>query len=221
VTQVAPAIDNYAAIDAVFAPATPIEDTPTGESITQVVPSLLAVTEPGPKIIVLATDGEPDSCALPDPSTTAESDMTKAVAVQAARDAYTAGVQTFVIFVGTDAVSEQHLQDLANAGVGYPVGGAMNAPFYRALDSMQLVAAFDTIIGGVRTCTFDLDGTISNPSAAGMGTVTLDGMTLVFGTDWQLVDPDTIEVLGAACQTLLGGGTHDLQASFPCDVYIP
>src|SRR5262249_11706297 len=63
--QVNVAIGNYAAIKAAFDAAQPIGDTPTGESISAVTNELAAVTTQGPKVIVLATDGEPDTCAYP------------------------------------------------------------------------------------------------------------------------------------------------------------
>src|SRR5688572_21933546 len=66
-TEVPPALDNFDAMDDVFAPAEPDDETPTGESLAAVAATLDAFTEPGPKAIVLATDGEPDSCAEPNP----------------------------------------------------------------------------------------------------------------------------------------------------------
>ena len=38
-----------------------------------------------------------------------------------------------------------HMQDMANAGIGYEVGGPREAPFYEAGDATQLQAAFDAI----------------------------------------------------------------------------
>ena len=108
-----------------------------------------------------------------------------------------------------------HLQDLANAGAGLPLGGAERAPYYQALDASDLVAAFDAVIGGTRTCTVELDATIDPTIAAG-GTVTLDGTSLVFGVDWRLVDGDTMEILGDACDLVLAGGDHQIDAEFTC-----
>jgi hypothetical protein len=42
------------------------DDTPTGESLLAAAATLKAFKEPGPKVIVLATDGEPDNCECPD-----------------------------------------------------------------------------------------------------------------------------------------------------------
>ncbi len=211
-TEVPIAIDNHAAIDAVFGPANPQSDTPTGESIAAVTAELAALPPAmGPRIIVLATDGLPDSCADPNSLATAQS-------VAAAQAAWTAGFPIYVISVGDD-VQGSHFQDLANAGAGLPVGGATNAPYYTALEPAGLVAAFEDIIGGVRSCVFTLEGAV-DPALAGGGVVILDGRELVYGSEWRLNDASTLEVLGAACDMLLTGGDHELKASFTCDAII-
>ena len=49
------------------------------------------------------------------------------------------------------------------------------------------------------------------------GTVTLNGMTLTYGTDWT-VDPNgmVIHLLGNACNTLKASSNPNVDASFPC-----
>ncbi|MCA9619551.1 MAG: VWA domain-containing protein, partial [Myxococcales bacterium] len=64
-TEVSLALGNHAAIDAVYSGAQPEDETPTGESLEQVATALVGLAEDGPKIIILATDGEPDTCAEP------------------------------------------------------------------------------------------------------------------------------------------------------------
>jgi hypothetical protein len=215
-TQVTPpALDNRAAIDAVYAPQAPIGETPTGDSITAITPALLAFGEPGPKAIVLATDGEPDTCEVPNPQTG------QAEAIAAAQAAYASGIATYIIAVG-DQVSAQHQQDMANAGLGLPLDGTMgNAPYYPANDQAALASAFQTIIDGVRSCTLALDGSI-DPSKACEGTVYLDGVPLPCNdpNGWQLVTPTEIELLGDACETIQSG-SHTVTGSFPCDAIIP
>jgi hypothetical protein len=206
-----PALGNYRDILDLYRPLDPIEDTPTAPSIAAAQSSLAAVQETGPKIIVLATDGEPDTCAVPDPDGLPEA---RADSVAAAQAAHAAGIDVYIISVG-DEVSQDHLQDMANAGVGLPVGGAERAPFYQALEPGALIDAFDTIIGGVQSCTFALDGTVDLDRAS-EGTVTLDGVALDFGTEWRLPDERTLEILGEACDTLLAGGEHDVKAEFEC-----
>lgn len=213
-TKVPLALMNYSAIDAAYKPQAPVGDTPTGESITAVTKDLVAYTEVGPKIIVLATDGEPDTCAVPNPQ------MGQPESIKAAQDAYAAGVKTFVISVGSE-VSDGHLQDVANAGAGLPIGGADKAPFYKALDQQALVMAFDTIINGVRSCTLKLNGTVDEVGAAA-GKVSLDGMLLGYNdpNGWRLTAPDEIELLGTSCDAIKTGD-HSLSVEFPCGIVVP
>jgi hypothetical protein len=208
ISDVAPAFDNYAAMDAVMAPARPEEDTPTGEAIDAILPALQALDVPGPKIIVLGTDGEPDTCAQPDP----ENGQPQSIA--AAQRAFEAGIRTYVISVG-DQVGRDHLQDMANAGTGLAIGGTENATYYVALNPDELVNAFGTIVGGVTGCVFTINGTV-DPAKGSEGLVALDGQQLEYGTDWVMLDGKTFEVLGAACDTLQNGDLHHVAAVFPC-----
>ncbi len=217
---VAPALDNYGAIEDVYGSLAPLDETPTGAAIDAVLPALAAVEEAGPKILVLATDGEPDTCARPNPNGHAQA---RADALLAVQQAYEAEIETYVVSVGGEAVgnpqAEQHMHELANAGLGRAPDADPAAPLYVALAPDELVAAFDDIIGGVRTCTFTLEGMVDEEHAAG-GTVTLDGEELDYGTDWQLVDPSTIELLGAACDAILAGGEHEVEATFTCEAIV-
>jgi hypothetical protein len=207
--QVAPSVRNYTAINSEFSSRSPLEDTPTGESLTAVSEYLASLPASGPKAIVLATDGEPDTCADPDPD---GQPAALAMAVSAAQGAHSLGIETYIISVG-DEVSDSHLQKMANAGVGLDPDGAQKAPFYRALSPVQLEDAFDGIVAGVRGCSFELDEPADSADA---GTVTLDGRSLELGSEWQLKDPSTIELLGSACDELLDGGDHAVQAVFEC-----
>lgn len=221
ITSVAPAMNNYDAIKAEYPVPTSaiIDDTPTGESITAAAKMLQAVTEPGPKVIVLATDGEPDSCAKPDPQTP----EAKELAIKAAQDAFAMGVFTFYISVGNE-VSEMHATEMANVGQGYPRGDATKR-FYRANDQKQLGDAFKTIVNGVRTCSFQLNGMVTD-GGEDQGTVTLDGAVLKLNDPdgWRLSSPTTIELQGKACETVKTGDKntkHHIAASFTCGAIIP
>ncbi len=170
-----------------------------------------------PPIIVLATDGLPDTCANADPRNQAEQDAANATAVAAAQRAWMAGIELFYLSVGDD-VTNAHAQQMANAGAGLdPTTGA--AMFYRASNPAELQAAFNTIIGGVVSCQLDLDGSV-DPTQAGSGTVTLNGNPLTYGTDWMLVDPDTIVLVGAACDMLMNSTNPTVTAVFPCGAVI-
>lgn len=213
-TTVAPALDNYGPIDAEFAPAQPVDETPTGESLAAVAQQLAAFEAEGPKGIVLATDGEPDTCAQPNPQ------EGQPEALDAAALAFELGITTHIISVGDD-VGADHLQQMANVGVGKPPDDADPAPYYQALDAQELVAAFEEIIGSFVSCTLTIDGEVDLEQAC-EGAVLLDGMELECGTDYELPDASTLEILGDACATLQDGGDHTVTASWPCGaVQIP
>ncbi len=218
-----PALDNHAAIDAVYSQEAPINNTPTGDSIAAVWPELAAFTEPGPKLILLATDGDPDRCEDPD----GHDDISKAEVITAVTAAHAAGIETVIVAVG-DQVSDLHQQDVANAGAGLPVPAAVPcddpavcAPTYEPADKQALIDALNDIIEGKRTCVFTLNGSVI-PGKECSGTVTLNGMLLPCGdpNGWQLNSPTEIEFLGTACDTILNDPAVQIEASFPCDAVV-
>jgi hypothetical protein len=207
-TEVPPALDNFDAMDAVFAAEGPADETPTGESLAEVAVTLDAFDEPGPKAIVLATDGEPDTCAQPNPQ------QGQPEALEAAQSTFDLGIETFILSVGDD-VGEEHLQEMANAGIGLDPQGPMDAPFWVALDAQELADAFAEIVGGFVGCSFELNGIVTLDDYC-EGTVLLDGMPLSCPEEWHMLDDHTIELLGQACETLQDGQSHTVSADFPC-----
>lgn len=201
---------NLASIQTLLNNNNPDDDTPTAEAVTAVTNAFPQAT--GPRVLVLATDGIPDTCADPD----AHDDPTKALLAQqgseqAVQTAFTKGIETYVLAVGPD-VSAAHLQRLANAGKGFDLATG-NAQFYPANNQAELNAAFNAIIGNARTCQFTLDAEVSD---ATKGTVTLNGNPLALDTDWHLLNPTTLELIGTACDTFLNLDNVDLQADFEC-----
>jgi hypothetical protein len=139
-TTVEPALDNFAAIKAKYdevgmsfdptSPPSPKWETPTAYAITYASTLLQAYMPdpPGKKYILLVTDGNPNTCVALDPQCGQD------FSIKAAQDAFAAGVGLFALGVG-DLVANpaggcqgtgarcglEHLQDLANAGVGAAV----------------------------------------------------------------------------------------------------
>lgn len=205
VQSLPPELDAAGEISQLFGAEMPGGDTPTGESIEQITGELLADVWEGEKVMVLATDGEPDTCEVPEPMNQAETDTVRAVAVDAVAAAYAAGIRTFVISVGPE-IAEEHLQDLANAGVGAQAGDP-DAQFYVANDTASLVAAFNAIVAGLRPCTFALE----NPLPAALApSCTLTVNEAPFPHDdpdgWVVqADETTLELQGAACDAIQEG----------------
>ena len=201
-------INNRDAIAQLINSQSPAGNTPTGGSIDQVVADFAANPPPAgsPPIIVLATDGLPNNC---DGNSTAGQQK----AIQAAQASYAAGIRLFILAVG-NGIADNHLQAMANAGAGVQAGQP-NAPYYVSNTPQDLENAFNQIIGGVLSCELMISGSIDQSQAAG-GTVVLNGMTLQYGTDWELSGPSTIKLLGQACETLKGSVNPTVTASFPC-----
>jgi hypothetical protein len=207
-TAVEPALDNHDPIDEVFDAADPLDETPTGESLAAVAQTLADFQADGPKGIVLATDGEPDTCDVPNPQEGQQ------VSLDAAALAFDLGITTYIISVGNE-VGADHLQEMANVGVGKDPDDPMPATYYQALDAQQLVDAFEEIIGSFVSCELLVDGIVDLEQACD-GSVFLDGMQLECGTDYELPDASTLRLLGEACATLQDGGQHMVDASWPC-----
>jgi hypothetical protein len=235
------ALGNYAAIAAAYPGTTkPFSykgDTPTGPAIKAATDVLAAVTDPGPKFIVLATDGDPDDCKQFDPNCGQDE------AVAATQAAYKQGIGTFVIGISDD-VHAVFLQDVANAGAGLPVvrhtgpncdpnrpppylgdyvaTATDNATYYAPANQAALTTALDTIIGTVRSCTFQMHGKV-DLGKAGDGTVRLDGASLGYNdaNGWKVTDDTHVELTGDACAAIKAEATPVVEISFPCDVYTP
>ena len=200
---------NYSKIRDVFLAASPIDDTPTAESLAAVTDKLAALPVVGPKAILLATDGEPDTCADPD----AHNADTNRFAVDTARATFAAGIRTYVLSVGTE-IAEEHLQAMANAGAGVADGGGTDAPFYRATDQAGLRTALESIVTRSQSCTFHLEGDLST-SIVNQGTVKLDGQPITMGVDWTIDESGDLELTPARCDAVKTGH-HALSAEFPC-----
>lgn len=215
ITSVPRALNNRGPIANLLNNNDPLSETPTGESIDAIVAGFATSPPPpnSPPIIVLATDGEPDTCAVPNPQ------EGQPESIAAATAAFQAGIRLYILSVGSE-VGAPHLQDMANAGIGNnPAVSGTNAPFFVATTPQQLSDALTAIIGGIVSCELTLDGTI-DPQAAGGGSVTLNGVELEQGTDWEVVDGDTIRLIGQACDDLLADSDATVTATFPCGVVV-
>lgn len=212
-TSVPVASNNAGAIAQLLTNNDPVDDTPTAESVTSVAASFPS-DGTRPRILVLATDGDPDSCADPDSNGQQAPRDASEAAVSAA---YQDGITTYVLSVGNDATAS-HLKHLANLGQGMPANGPINP--YIATSPQELVDAFGQIIGGVRSCDIMVNGTV-DLSQASSGTVILNGTSLMYGTDWTMKDDRTLELLGDACNEYLNSTPVMLSASFPCGGVVP
>jgi von Willebrand factor type A domain len=235
------ALGNFATIQTAYPgvnkPFSYKGDTPTGAAIKASAKILADVKDAGPKFILLATDGDPDDCKQFDPNCGQDESIAETQA------AYAAKIGTFVIGISDD-VHAVFLQDIANAGAGLPVvrhtgpncdpnqpppylgtyaaAAATNATYYAPANQAALTTALNTIIGNIRSCSFETHGKIVLEKA-GDGSVHLDGKQLVFNdaNGWKVTDPTHVELVGQACTTLNSEETPVVDITFPCDVYTP
>ncbi len=195
-TETAPMLGAFDAISMAYEDAMPQQDTPTGDAITAVTAELVDDPAPGERVIVLVTDGEPDTCVMPNPQ------MGQAEAVAAATAAHDAGIRTVVVSVGSD-VSADHLQDMANAGAGVSPGDP-DEPYYVATNQAELSAAFEAIIFATRPCSFTLQQPLIENQAGNC-------VVQVNGTAVDLDDPDGWHTDGATKIELVGGACEAIQ----------
>lgn len=198
-------LNNFTQVKTLIESQSPSGNTPTPPAIDAAAASFAANPPPmgSPPIIVLATDGLPNSCNGAD---------SQAQSVVAASNAYTKGIRTFIL--GIAGVNDGFLQAMANAGQGVQANQP-KAKYYTANSPAELQMAFQQIIGGVVSCELNINGSVDVEQAKG-GSVTLNGTQLMYGTEWELVNGMTIRLIGGACDTLKSSTNPQVQASFPC-----
>ncbi len=215
------ALNNYDAMLAEFVCSDIRRDTPTAPSLADAIVDLESITEPGPKIVILATDGEPDTCECPNftgpvPEECREQGKqaeAREGVVAVAADAQSKDITVHVINVSSpnDDTLQTHLLDVAEAG-----GGNV----YPGFSPDELKVAFQGIIDGARSCVFDLNGQVAS-GAESSGNITLNGRALPIDdpNGWTLRSSSQIEILGEACEELKTGD-NDLSIKFPCGSFV-
>ncbi len=212
-TRVDVSLDNAAAIADQLAMLRPSGGTPTAFALEILIGRLIHVPPPpGPNVFVLATDGLPNACGSTDPWPGANA------TVSSVQHAFNIGVKTFALGI---AFNNEHLQQVANAGVGV-APGQPDAPWWTANDVDSLRYALEQIVTNQIPCEVDVQGRI-DPRRACDGKVTLDGEVLACEDQmrgWRPVTESSIELLGTACDDWRTGDQRTLLGSFPCDIIV-
>jgi len=121
--------------------------TPTREAVNKGVAYLQSVTDPEPKSILLATDGQPNCVAGSESDSVAnavsDEDGTTA-AIQAAHDA---GFKVYILGIGPN--------EMAAALTKFAQAGGTDK-YYAAASADELAKQFNSIVGSVASCTFTL-----------------------------------------------------------------
>jgi hypothetical protein len=204
--------NNAAAINTSIAMTMPGGSTPTRLAVQSGVTYLQTLTDPNPKFILLATDGQPN-CG---PMGGAGNDDSPG-AIQAVMDAATAGFPVFVVGVGTNTGADATLTAMAIAG-GRP---QMADPrYYPVTTTASLVAVLQTIGGMITSCSFGLGSAPPDPSNIGvyadpgLKKIPKD-VTHVNGWDYG-AGMTSIILYGAACDNVKNKVTTNIQAIFGC-----
>lgn len=178
--------------------------TPTRAAIDAAVAYLKTVSDGNNKVILLATDGEPN-CPAGQGSSSTTSDLT--ATTTAVTNAAAAGFKVYVIGVGTET---GNLTSLAQAGG--------TDKFYSALTPDDLSTALSSIVGTVAAgCTYTLPSTPVTPNAVG---VYVD-KTLIPQSDsdgWSYAPgtTTTIDIHGSICDDLTAGKKTLVEIFLPC-----
>lgn len=205
-SEVAAATNNYDAIRQLYDVTSPADDTPTGAAIEQVVTRLQATPHLGPQVLLLVTDGDPDTCAQPDPQNGQQE------AIDAAIHAYTAGLDFYVLGISSD-ISGDKLQQLANAGQGKPLNAAWGVdpdaarPFQASSSVAELTQQLRQILDRVPLCEVRLEREVDAAELTS-GSVMLDGdrLQLNDANGYRLKDARHLQIVGQACEALKNAG---------------
>ena len=219
---VRPALNNLAQIEAKMPAVQPGMYTPTGPALDWVYDNLIEPASPdaenGPQLVILATDGEPNSCGGQG-GRGQQVTTNYQPSIDAVKKGTAKGVTTHVISLADASGSfHDHLQELANLG---EPGAGGNAKLYEPGSPAELTADLEGLVGGAIGCDIALDGTIQTNDAC-KGTVTLNGNPLGCNQPdgWKLLDKRHIQLQGKACKQLMDKNAL-VEARFPCDVFSP
>jgi len=159
-----------------------------------------------PVSFLLATDGAPGGCGAGGGETGV---------IDATREAFAAGVRTYVIGVG-DETSETHLQRVANAGID---AGEADARFWVGRSPAHLLEALEEATERAVNCYAVLSAPITDLSRACEIGLTFDDEPVACGDlvdGYRFPDARHVELYGAACDALRDGRRMALDA--PCDL---
>jgi len=209
------------AIANAIAVTAPNSNTPTRAAIQAGTAYLMSLTDPNPKYILLATDGEPncptgcvgnDCAATPNPTEEIGSEMAVAAAVAA-------GIKVFVVGIGNVASAVATLNQLAINGGEPQSGGATS--YYAATDEAALEAALNQIVGRVASCTLPLPARPQDPTNVVVEDVPTKAqipMDSAHAEGWDYTDAtDTaIQLYGTACSNVTDNVYSDIEILEGC-----
>jgi hypothetical protein len=195
-----------AAVESAIGAASPLGSTPTAKAITAATAYLKTVKDGNNRVLLLATDGEPNcKPGSPDPSTP-DVDGTTA-ALQAA---LAAGFRAYVIGIGP---SVGNLDNFARAG------GTDH--YFPASSAADLASALAAISKAVSSCTFTMSQSPPDPNNVA---VYLDGKLVAqdAANGWTFgATSQTVMLNGKTCDAITSGAASKVQVLFGCAGQVP
>jgi hypothetical protein len=229
-----PELNNAKRIIAGMPEVQPGMYTPTGPALDWVYENLITAQGPDDRgaaqVVILATDGEPNSCGGGGSGRggrggmqgmqTGQVETNYQPSIDAVNKGTAKGATTYVISLA-DATGpfHDHLQQLANLGNPAAKGAAM---LYEPANPDQLAQNLETLAGAAVGCDIQLNGAITVDRACD-GEVTLNGSPLKCKdpNGWTPIDAHNIRLQGSACKTVMGMKDSLVEASFACEVFRP
>jgi hypothetical protein len=218
-------LGNLARIQAGLPEIQPGMYTPTGPALDWVYDNMIEAqapdTQSAAQIVILATDGEPNSCGGGGFGFGIGGSTTNyRPSVDAVRKGTRKGATTYVISLA-DATGpfHDHLQELANLGDPAANGAAR---LYEPASPDQLAQTLNTLASAAIRCDIELNGAILVDRAC-EGSVRLDGVALPCDdpNGWKVIDERNIRLLGTACEKLRTSHEAVIEASFACTGFRP
>ena len=194
--------------------------TPTAAVMNNALTYMQMLTDPNPKYMLLATDGEPNC-----PNGAATLNMDDDAGAEAAiAAAFTAGFPTFVVGIATttDSGATTALNAMAAAG-GEPQPSAATQ-YYAVTDTASLVTALNSILKIAASCTVSLAGAPANLSNVAVSAQDPSGARVAIMSDpangWSFDATKTNIILnGTACDNLQNGMYTNYQFIYACAGY--
>jgi hypothetical protein len=193
--------NSAADVQAQIASATKSLGTPTTAAINAATAYLQTLTDSNKKVILVATDGEPNCGGSPASINT--DDVTGASAAAAA--ALTAGFPVYVVGIGPNL---DNLTQLASAGG--------TTDYFPANSPQQLTDALSSISKLVGSCSFTSDKTPQDPNNIAVY-VNKQQVAQDSGNGWTFgSNPQEIVLTGSYCDDITAGKDTAVQILFGC-----
>jgi hypothetical protein len=184
---------------------------PTATALRNATDELLAQGSSSPRYVVLVADSAAN-CMVGAPDTTSLFEDYDVDVIDAALDAYAAGIPTFVIGVNASDFPAGNTKDGTPDGVAASdtlaeLAAAGGTDFINASTQTELQSAYTTFLAATKYCGYALDSAPPNPDQV---IVTLGGVEIPLrnscdeGSGWTFAEGNSvIEFCGAACDDFL------------------